>query len=208
MEQQITWLILTVVLNGLVTGIIVVWFGKRLESRLGRQNFEYQTKFTQVHAKRIETLEYLYLKFVKAAKKFSSLMVEAFEAYNTIYELEVSKHRDVELEIDDAGKYFLNNRLFLDAKTITEIEGVFDRQTLFRFLIKYIEAYAKSPSPEQVEHIRYFITQLHLDENMDMEKELETGDLVAVVFNFAGIMANDVERLEHLYKSVADTTDK
>ena len=64
MEQQITWLILTVILNALFTGVIVSYFNKRLEAKFAKQMFEDQLKFKMIHEKRIETLENLYKKFV------------------------------------------------------------------------------------------------------------------------------------------------
>ena len=68
MEEQVTWLILTVVLNALVTGVIVSYFNNKLASTLGRENFEHQTKFADLYAKRVKALEGIFERFLSLSE--------------------------------------------------------------------------------------------------------------------------------------------
>src|SRR3972149_615711 len=99
--NPIILMIVTVLANAIVTGIIVYLIQKRIESsytkkleefraRLQLSNFEQQTKFAKIHAKRVEALENLYQKFVIVSVGFTEMIDKAIEDYPRLVGLAAS----------------------------------------------------------------------------------------------------------------------
>jgi hypothetical protein len=118
--DPITLLVVTVVANALVTGVIVYTIQKSIESSYTKKiddhravlqlnNFEQQTKFSNIYAKRLETLESVYRKYLSFADSLAKLISEievAPEFRSVSYEEMTTKFHDVR-------DYFVENTIFL-----------------------------------------------------------------------------------------------
>ena len=93
MEQQITWLILTVVLSALTTGVVVYVFQKRTEARYAKREFEDQLKFRELYLKRVKVLEELYQKFVAYKNSVLVLILHAKDCIKSKKKYKVKEYK-------------------------------------------------------------------------------------------------------------------
>ncbi len=194
-----------IIISGLVGGIVIYTLQKKIDATIQKSLFEHQTKFAIIHPKTLEVLETLYQKFVQCAKSFSPVLIDVFETHRNNSQINFHKHKDLELQLHDTGKYFLNNRLFLPASINAEIDGMFDSFSNFEWLIRSLSENGNTPSSDDIDVAKYLMTTLGLDENL-FEPELGIEDLLFNSINqYAGRIATYTQRLEMLYKSVAET---
>ena len=205
MEQQITWLILTVVLNGLLTGIIVVWYGKRLESRLGRENFEHQTKFSKTYSQRVEVLETFYRKFLEFSEIFCDDILtilpmgeESKMDVDVFFVRKLETHAEKLLECQG---YFKNNRLFLSAGNISEIEEILHRMdTYLILLIIIIGRVTRLGVDADIKDLAHDKRDIDLKLS---ELKAENPNIPTVLYQMTQEVNASTRILESLYKSTA-----
>ena len=208
-------IILTFIVNtistGLVGGIVIYSVQKKIDATIQKSLFEHQTKFSQIHAKRVEALEGLYQKFVLFDKAFADLALKATdyrvpseeseivdrEAYAKVVDNEVG---DIDLKLAEFRTYLMNNRLFLSAHSTDELEKILLSVSMMPSLIYFV---AHSNEPQNVEYLNRTINaSRHRNlSQLDSEKPnfpLLISERVRAVTSYTRI-------LEKLYKSVADT---
>ncbi len=197
--------IFNIIFTALVGGVVIYVIQKKIDATIQKSLFEYQTKFSRNYPKRVETLETLYQKLLLYIKTFQYVMLPEINlAMKNGSPIDFSKYKEANLYSDDAGKYFLNNRLFLQADTVVEIEEIFHRQSMFQLLVDWIDKNGNPPFSDDIEFAKYLIEELDLEQKIDIGSELRTDDLVLVLILFTKRMGQDTERLEKLYKSVAE----
>lgn len=196
--------LINIIITGLISGVAVYRIQRKIDAAFQQSLFEYQTKFVQIHAKRVETLENLYKKFLLYIKTFQFDMSPEINAGLNDSSIDFSKYEEAKSYSDDAGKYFLNNRLFLPSDIVVEIEKIFHRQTFFDFLIDWIAKNKNSPSFDDLQFAKYLIKELDLETDIDIGSGLGTDALTLLLMLFIKRTGQDAETLEKLYKSVAD----
>ena len=227
--NPIILMIVTVLANAIVTGIIVYLIQKRIESsytkkleefraRLQLSNFEQQTKFAKIHAKRVEALENLYQKFVIVSVGFTEMIDKAIEDYprlvglaasmdingfNTL-SIEAPDFENLELKLYEFWAYFGTNRLFLSSGSAQEIENIYLRTGSLIRLIPEMRLFFgyDNLSPDLFYSLNHTIKMLELK----IGRIKKQPDLLLLLGELPEEIRKQTERLEKLYKSVADTT--
>ena len=125
--DPIIFLILTVTLNGLVTGVLIFYFQRRIESKLGRQNFEHQTKFSDIYAKRVKALEDIFQKFIALESTLLAMYqnTQAFMELKPKDQKPYADHKGVQAKFEVFQHSFEVNRLYLSEKAAEVVLGVF-----------------------------------------------------------------------------------
>jgi len=202
MEQQITWLILTVVLNALVTGTLIFYFQKRMETRFEQRSFEDQTKFKRLYEKRVEALETLYQKFIVFTDHLKEVIENSRRGEQVDHEMyDIVRTQSTE-KYKDLLHYFENNRLFLSDKTNEAVWKIIISDGLLRSLV--IGVFLDSTYRETVPY--WFREQLpELFDSEATELELRNPDVY--LQEIERIIKKQRRTIESLYKSVADTTN-
>jgi hypothetical protein len=211
--NPITLMLLTVVANALVTGIIVYLIQKRIERSYTRQmeefkaslqysNFEQQTKFAKIHEKRVETLETLYQKYSLIRDSFREIIGELNIAENK-YKMEGSKYSPHRELLDDFRFYFETNRLFLTPETSGEINEICLTAERVNVALRLLFVEHEKTS----EAILWANAYLHDLRNVDIlnPKKPNYTKLLSQMYRK---IQEQTQRLETIYKSVADTADK
>ena len=107
-------IVLTAVINALVTGTIGGIVLYRIQKRIDNSYYEYQTKFTINHAKSVETLKTLYQKFIAFNNALDEFISEKRYARLKPKKNEQSQEKhNREKMLADFKDYFRENRLFL-----------------------------------------------------------------------------------------------
>ena len=207
--DQITLLILTVVINALVTGTIVFIFQKRIEASIAKKDFEHQIKFSKLYPKSLDVIEtyrqkllnrrgtafryytelsYMFFRNEVDEKRFEESRRSALDASN-----EMQKH--INDNIIYIPKRFLAevNEIRMKARALSvpdlihELDGDMDWKRK-RFIDQLIEA------TDSIDQISY-----------DDEPNGATALVLLVRMNDK---YNElIDRLEKIYKSVADFPD-
>ena len=206
MEQQITWLVLTVALNTLFTGLIIGFFVRRLESNLGRKDFEYQTKYAETYTKRGKALETLIQKIVifENSVLYAAEMLQVFiisKGEIKVDNLE-SDIKALTPKLEDLQEFYKTNRHFLSNIVKERMSEISNNLTAIRVIVAYIgeEPMIKGNGP-MMKLVPDGLMQ-YLPEGMDMEvpkgKRLDDPDVLL------GKLRIEVQRyseqLEKLYK--------
>jgi len=115
-------IILTAVINAIVTGTIGGIILYRIQKRIDNSYFEYQTKFSLNHPKTVETLKTLYQKFIASNKATEEAIWKSRKLgtikdagnWSTEYDSFLDTRKDFE-------NYFDDNRIFLTAKLVETV---------------------------------------------------------------------------------------
>ena len=197
MEQQITWLILTVVLNALVTGVIVSYFNKRLETKFAKRLFEDQVKFQRTHQKRAETLEALYPKFRVFSDQLNKLLENAFiEKNEFVADPEVLDA--IRKNFHSSKEYFEDNKIFLDTKEVYDIERIYISFWYIQQIIKFLYLDPYNITDEKASMANAFIKDVP-GLNLINPKEPQYVKLALDIFNQT---LNLVEQVEKIYRKI------
>ena len=224
-------MILTVLANAIVTGIIVYFFQKKFEANLQKSLFEHQTKFSRNYAKQVETLETLYQNYIIYKTDFNNMTLEAMRAdfidehgktqlrklsgffeerveqrFKQISTAVSSRIAENGLKFKDFKTYFENNSIFLSPDTCSVIHNILDRY----FMMEWAMQIFLDDVPEEfVDNARRYIKELF---EIDMKSDLERPEIATLFANLIVRLDDEVntqaEKLEKLYKSVADTANK
>ena len=138
-------LIIAVIVDVILTGLIVFYFQKRLESKLGRENTEHQIRFADLYAKRVKTLEQFYEKYVvfeNAIEEMSSnarafMVVNDQPGQEEIYKRD---HQDMSTKFEDLRYFYDKNKLFLSSSANEVILDVFIRIVPIQTILSLIAA--------------------------------------------------------------------
>lgn len=151
--DPITAIIVTVLANAVVTGVIVYFIQKRVESTFAKKleefkaklqysSFEEQTKFVQLHTQRVETLQTLYKKFVLFTVTLGDwvrLMAVDGRDKLKIEDGEYEKLSEAASELlEDFMRFFQANRLILTTKLIVEITDIYLKASDTRLLVYFV----------------------------------------------------------------------
>jgi hypothetical protein len=179
---------------------------EEFKANLQKSSFEHQTKFSLVHAKRVETLQTLYKKTVLFSEDFLYLtrQVGRFSDFvgNKIDTNESDYERLAE-KLLDFKVFFIENRLFLPDEIIKKIESIYEAMALLyqiaAELIPYKSFY------DHFEYIKFALsTHDRFSDQYSYEEweDLGSYDLLKMINKD---MNEQVRDMESLYKSIADT---
>jgi hypothetical protein len=209
--------IIDAIISGLVGGIVIYVIQKRIENSFAQKleqfkaqlqysNFELQTRFTETFGKRVKALEILYQKLLD----FQSIY---FDTYMSIQFPEFPPKKVMATrEGDKNDKFFLancldglwtcydENRLFLTSEALQETSDIFVKVVWLTELMSQSIWLINSPSlgaskiNEAIKISELNIPEINIEEP-NRDKFLD--ELIHA-------MIVQVERMEKLYKSVAD----
>jgi hypothetical protein len=213
MQSLILISIVNIIITGLIGGIVIYRIQRKIDSSFSRQmeefkaslqlsNYERQTKFAQLHAKRVEVLESLYQKFSGSMQTLLDWIMEIYRDY--VNELEPGPdsykkyHTDITEGLRDFYEYYSVNRLFLTDNLLKEISEIYEvartaRNTAWDFSLSQKQqpvAFQDSRSGRILGKV-IDITDIDLDKPETVIKLQFIPDILT-------------NRLEKLYKSVAE----
>jgi hypothetical protein len=197
--DPIVLMILTVAVNTLFTGLIVSYFVRRLESKLGREDFKYQTKFTDIYSKRMKTLEQLIQKFVTfetALVSFSSgVQIQILSKGQYSDPHQESKIQIMKRKFEDFEEFYKNNRHFLSDTVDERISEIPNNLASIRVVVSMVsdEPLLKSVPIHVMEYLPESIELVGFAGANMTEPAVLLGRLVIEVQNYS-------EELGKLYK--------
>ncbi|HKJ80295.1 MAG TPA: hypothetical protein VKA10_12200 [Prolixibacteraceae bacterium] len=122
---------INVFITGFVSSVVFFRYQKRIEETMAKSLFEYETKFSRNHEKKVETLEELFQKYSDFRIKFNRYL---FDGEKSIRELKDDKREIAEIQIEDIQSYFRSHRIFIDVDIATKLDTVFNNSSrLFLF---------------------------------------------------------------------------
>jgi hypothetical protein len=136
-------LITAVIVDVILTGLIVFYFQKRLESKLGRENTEHQIRFADRYAKRVKTFEEFYQKYIAFENAIGEMSNNA-KAFMDVSrhpdQREVYKrdHDDMLSRFEDLMHFYDKNKLLLSSNANVIIINVIDKIIPIQTLVSLI----------------------------------------------------------------------
>jgi hypothetical protein len=207
-QELILFSIFNVVFTALVGGIVVYVIQKKIDASIQKSLFEHQTKFSAIHAKRVETLENLYRKFYVFEEAFVQLILQA-----TNYRLAgsgsaeklnldaLNKIEEYHSSLDECEEYYRNNHMFLSTEMASTVSKLILRArmtTILRaMMIRIIE---NNNEPTLIDSFN--VIAKGLDFSL-YQLNLEKPDYDAALYQMLVTMKNDANILESFYRSVA-----
>lgn len=184
-EAIILTSIVNIIITGLVGGIVIYTIQKKIDATIQKSLFEHQTKFVQLHAKRIETLETLYQKFriftFALEKLISTTNWARIKRQEINQETYKENEKNVQRALYDFWNYFNANRLYLSSELIHEIWIIYHDVGIDNATI---------------------LAALDPDEMPDShEAQLNASTKINTIANR---IYSQTDKLENLYKSVAE----
>lgn len=166
--------------------------------------FEDQTKFRMLHEKRIETLGTLFQKFSAFYRLCNTLIDDVQEHLREKTTLKPGEYHErydpVFASISDFVDFSQSNRLFLSNSQNEKIMDIVLKSGSAQADVAYIYR-----SLDDFEAVSSFVEKSNLDDEMEIEIEnfhTPRTFLAAVTLQ----LQRQIEALESLYKSTADTT--
>jgi len=157
MDQQITLLFLTVALNALITGVIVSYFNKRLESRLSKQSYEHQVRFSTTFPKSLEVVATYNQKFHEYWDKFfdysDNLSVEAEEGDSLSDDAATKLENEISEIMNNLNKYLLANLIYLPTNSDIELTEIHETLQSLEYLRVYFRFPADMPNKKKADEI-------------------------------------------------------
>jgi hypothetical protein len=205
--------IATAIVTVLLTGGILFVFQKQIESLFARQmekfraklqyeNFEQQTKFSRTYQNRVETLANLYQRFIIYKTDFNHMVHEASqlghspESISTTVSAMIMENRG---KYEEFRMYFENNRLYLPDNISTAI-----RDLLLRHDLMYLAIHMFSDDrPESFIKVGNSAIKA-LGFEVNVESDFERPEFLSLIWQMDKEVYTQAERLERLYKSVAE----
>jgi len=215
----------TALLTAMFTGIMVFFLQKRIEHsfaekmeqfkvKLQQSLFEHQTKFERHHEKAVEALEGLYQRILVISDKYEETIYECTDFYKNNREFISSMNLRVlglagknidylQSKTNDFSAYFDSNRLFLSASSIREIKSIHLRAEALVQLVPHYMDLLSSFDHTSLVYMRHLNAAL---ETLDFYKSgiEDEWDFLSLFSAFVEEMNRQTEKLEYLYKSVAD----
>jgi len=206
---------INIMITSIISNLVFYRYQKRIESSfaekleetkasLAYSIFEQQTKFTTNYARRVETLDTLYKKFVAYNNALEDLVSTKTEFVETIIEEnEWNQKRDnVNKLLKDFGQYYKDNRLFLPALITENISELYSEAEMVSFAFPLVLPFAE----------RDETNTLNWRSKKTLTIPFNTGGMrydnpVAFIDDMREKMDKQVRYLEHLYKSVAEVGD-
>jgi hypothetical protein len=201
--DPITQILLTVGLNALITGVLVHYLQKSFEQKISIQNFEYQTKFSQIYKKRVETLEVLYQKYVSLYNDLNAMAKEAVLVMIWSVDEESIKpspdynpdDKRATAKFEDFKAYFEEKRVFLSETINSEIWDIVLTSSHAEAIISFILANAKTIADEPKDWLEAF--------GVELDEETKNKDINDILGELVMELLECEERLQGLYKSEA-----
>jgi hypothetical protein len=198
----------TAILTASFTGLLLLYFQKRIENSFAKSLLEHQTKFVTLHEKQVQTLESLYRMYLSFSDKVAETLYKFYfpptpsgreEWKRSKGDLlnEVEKH-------EDFNTYYRNNRLFLPSNIINEIENILSNLFFIQMLIATLMLIYDSDKeqPELIQGANRLSQQI-LDSSIS-EVNPENPDLNSFRDDIIREVRTQVSKLEKLYKSIAE----
>ena len=200
----------TVLANAIVTGIIVYLIQKKIESSYSKKLeefraslqysiFEQQTKFAKVHPKRVKIIENLYKKFMDFDQALDEWILESgFGRFKksriNMVDYNIQKSENVREKLEGFWNYCEANRLFLPANLINQIWDIYHKASGSHSDVSVLLIYDSDD-----------ITSVSTEKDSTFLDSEQTELLLAQSYLK---VKSQTEKLEEIYKSVADTTDR
>lgn len=120
-------IVLTAVINALVTGVIAGIIIYRIQKKIDHSHFQQQTKFVKSYEKMTETLEAIYKKFTEFKLGLVRYLFDVISACESSNELMIinteEKYRHAD-KLDDFNDYFIQNRLYLSSDISQKLQEI------------------------------------------------------------------------------------
>lgn len=207
METIILTSIVNIIITGLVGGIVIYRIQKKIDATIQKSLFEHQIKFTQIHAKRVETLEGVYQRFLVFADTIHESIRETREKDFTEKDAltrshyVVSKQEDLHEKINDFWHYSAVNRLYLTESIIDEITKILHEAVSLQTLVAM---FTGTPDNRSRPLPMWWVDGLIEWRNLEIDKnDVVTPELL--LSQLSKELDKQTRTLERLYKSVADT---
>lgn len=187
----------TVLANAVVTGIIVHRFQKRFEAKLQFSNFEQQTKFARLHAKRMEVLENWYQKFREfedALNKWIAQLQHAKE--ESAFDI-TDESRAITAKWEEFEDYYEANILFIPYSLLEKMGEV---RTAALYLQLGVHTLAKTPTKKLLDN--GLVGEIRAMLRIENEDDLTTpGKFLSALQT---VLHRQSRIINNLYKSVAE----
>lgn len=216
--NPITTIIVTVLGNAIVTGIIVYFIQKKFEAKLQKSLFEHQTKFSRTYPKTLEVLETLHQKLLNYSSSCSVLMyqieskISGWQAILSDEEFR-TKEQDLLTKFAGCSAYLDENRIYIPDRSIGELENIINELHALDFYRTVCTSFLEQPAedfPILVRDViagRYSLSFLRfINESPFQNINPKDKDAPIILIRTIRDKVNKLpERLEKLYKSVAET---
>jgi hypothetical protein len=217
--------IINTIISGLVGGIVIYVIQRKIDATIQKSLFEYQTKYSAIHSRRVETLETLYQKFIAYKTNFENMMTNGLKAAYYVDEQGKTRIRmhegredrikqlssaistsinDNDLKFKDFRTYFEKNRIYLSPDTCSHINAILTRYDLMEWAMQiYLD-----DVPE--EFLGIAKSSINILFGMEMGVDYVLGDSIRIPFpiELARKLSEEVEvqseTLQDLYKSIAE----
>jgi hypothetical protein len=200
----------TAVVTVILSGVILFLFQERIKTSLAKSLYEHQTKFSRNYEKQVETLETLYKKYLLFDEAFTDMVWTATDYRVTSVDKEIKIDFDafnivteINLTLDEFREYFMNNRLFLSAYSIAEVEKILWGISIMPTLIFSISL---ANEPDDVESLNRIIkSHSHISPIKLSPLDAEKPNYPMLLSEMVQAVKRCSLTLERLYKSGADT---
>lgn len=214
--------LINVLITGFVGGFVIYRIQKKIDATIQKSLFEYQTRFSAVHSKRIETLEILYQKFIRYKSDFddmlkNSMRIDYIDKYGKIRLRKYSSNEgfvkqissvvskriaQIENNFLDFKKYFEKNRIFLSPDACFEIDYILSR---YHKIDWALQIYLNDIPDSGLDFARRYILELfEIDLTIDLERPEYLTLMIKLIYRLSEELELQEKKLEELYKSVAE----
>lgn len=196
--------IATAITTVILSGVLLFLFQKRIEDFFARSFLVYQTKFIRNHEKLVETFERLYNLFAQYKMLYREIFEGSFYLIRSgAFKVDVAKYEKLKLMLDDLGKYFLINRLFLPEYLSDEIESIWLRHHSLESLLELFLMDNPSKNAMSIANLRLQVLSLGTPVE-DFEAKPYDERFMDLIVEMGNEIEKDYKKLEEFYRSVAE----
>jgi hypothetical protein len=209
---------INIIISSIVSNFMFYRYKKRIETSFAESLFEHQTKFERHHQKTSETLESLYQIIIVISDKYEKTVYGCTNFYKNNLEfihfmdmqylnLEMKDIEYLKSKSDEFSSCFNSNRLYLSPSSIRAIKSIHHRVD---GLIQVVPHYVKllfdfdDTSPEFMYRLNESIEKLDLGSH----RIVDIWGFMLLFSDFVEEMNRQAEKLEFLYKSIADINEE
>ncbi len=208
MNTTISIIILTAVINALVTGIIAGIAIYRIQKKIDHSYFQQQTRFVKSFEKMSETLETIYKKFTEfklGLVRYLFDVVSACESTDEPMVINTEEKYKHAGKLDDFNDYFMQNRLYLPSDISEKLQKIVYVELM---LLGLIEHAANIHNDENLRSSAFVVNNVIELLNLSIEKI--SPDKTNGIFLLNQIIKEtnlQGEVLEDIYKSLITAKD-